>query len=75
MYTASSKYNKKVIVLNLMLCDRLSFPAAVIQSLLQAETFSLLCFQSRAYGSFQSPRHLGLRQDVYGYPEFDMGNR
>jgi len=30
---------EKVIVLNLMRCDRLDFPAAVIQSLLQADSF------------------------------------
>lgn len=30
---------KRVIVLKLMRCDRLGFPAAVIQSLLQAEPF------------------------------------
>ena len=37
--------------------------------------FSLLCCQSRAYESFQSPRPPSLRSRAYGYPKLDTGTR
>ena len=62
-------------VLVIWLRDWLDSSAVVIQSLSQADTFSLLCYQSRAYGSVQSPRPLCLRGEAYGHPGLDMGNR
>lgn len=66
---------KKMVVLNVSQSDRLDFPAGVIRSLFQADSFPCSVASLGRTNLFKALDSRGLRQGAYGYPKLDTGTR
>ncbi len=64
-----------MVVLNLMLCDRLDFPAVTIRSLSQADSFPCSVASLGRANLFKALDPSTYVKEPMAYPELDTGNR